>query len=250
MDGTFVDALAKESRRPRTADVGGKTHLITPAGDGSWKVEDLVGKIPVPEPQPLGLSTLQGVLDYLRDNRDGLGMLDSLLHVVNANLVELRSTLRGVFEQRICYLRAACSRSEFPFGGFLDSETFIVSLLALFEESDERARVLRILGTIKDEAVKTSTDDGVTQIVSARAGVVAVQDAPVTNPVRLAPFRTFREVEQPVSPFILRLRPGKDGSLPSCALFEADGGAWELEAIANIKGFLRDQVPGDLSIIA
>jgi len=63
----------------------------------------------------------------------------------------------------------------------------------------------------------------------------------VPNPVTLRPYRTFSEVEQPASQFVFRMKTG--GSSPSCALFNADGGAWALEAIENIKRWLSDRLP-------
>lgn len=62
------------------------------------------------------------------------------------------------------------------------------------------------------------------------------------NPVYLAPYRTFREVTQPLSPFVLRMKQGREGGLPTVALFEADGGKWKLDAIAFIRDFLREKI--------
>src|SRR5437870_4623366 len=76
--------------------------------------------------------------------------------------------------------------------------------------------------------------DGFSQTVTVKAGITRVEKAIVPNPVTLIPFRTFREVEQPSSSFILRLTGGEK---PKAALFEADGGQWKLEAIKNIKAF-------------
>jgi len=59
-----------------------------------------------------------------------------------------------------------------------------------------------------------------------------------SNPIRLRPYRTFREIEQPASLFVLRLQKGRDGELPRAALFEADGGQWKLEACQAIKHWL------------
>lgn len=59
-----------------------------------------------------------------------------------------------------------------------------------------------------------------------------------TNPiVRLTPFRTFSNVEQPASDFLFRIKEGG-----TAALFEADGGAWENEARRNIAMFLRTEL--------
>ena len=57
------------------------------------------------------------------------------------------------------------------------------------------------------------------------------------NPVELAPYRTFPEVEQPISKFIFRMQEG-----PRAALYEADGGAWRNKAILSIKEYLQEEL--------
>jgi hypothetical protein len=86
--------------------------------------------------------------------------------------------------------------------------------------------------------VRETVDDTVGQEVKTARGVVMSERTKVPNPVLLAPYRTFREVTQPESLFVLRLRSG-DGDKPRCALFEADGGTWKLEAIQNVATWLR-----------
>lgn len=55
--------------------------------------------------------------------------------------------------------------------------------------------------------------------------------------VTLRPFRTFLEVEQPESVFILRLNSNGEINLIS-----ADGGAWKLEAVRNIAGYFEEHL--------
>lgn len=64
----------------------------------------------------------------------------------------------------------------------------------------------------------------------------------VPNPVTLAPYRTFVEVKQPESKFVFRMRKSEEG--PQAALFEADGGAWKIEAMQRVKEFLEDKLVG------
>lgn len=74
-----------------------------------------------------------------------------------------------------------------------------------------------------------------------RTGIASKGDAIVPNPVKLKPYRTFLEVDQPVSEFIFRMKQDKyDGVL--CALFEADGGAWKMEATERIKKYLESEL--------
>lgn len=68
----------------------------------------------------------------------------------------------------------------------------------------------------------------------ARQGVAIKAMVAVKPRVPLRPFRTFQEVEQPESEFLLRL--DEDGNI---GLFEADGGMWRLTARQTIKAFLE-----------
>jgi hypothetical protein len=101
-----------------------------------------------------------------------------------------------------------------------------------------------VLGTLKDERVSTHADDGVTQQVTTRKGLAfGVENTPVPRIVTLMPYRTFAEVDQPASTFILRLKQGqREGEPPQAALFEADGGRWKLEAIQSIREYLDDRL--------
>ena len=58
--------------------------------------------------------------------------------------------------------------------------------------------------------------------------------------VTLRPFRTFLEVAQPESEFILRLNDRGEVNL-----IGADGGAWKLEAVRNIAAYFEEKL-GDM----
>jgi len=247
IEGSFVEALSEELRAPQVVTVSNVQHLVLPGAEG-WKLADL----PQPEnlPPTLKLGTLEGFASYVRDNRDGLTRSQLLAHVVNPGRVDLLGPLAGPFRQRATLAQAELAlfgASVFTFGQWHDMETFIIGLQAAFVPTDTLAQVLRLIGNVKDEAVRQTTDDGVTQSVVAKQGAVLVAEVPVPNPVTLAPYRTFREVQQPVSSFILRLRSGG----PTCALFEADGGAWKLDAVARVKAWLEQALTGtDVAVIA
>lgn len=62
----------------------------------------------------------------------------------------------------------------------------------------------------------------------------------VSPRVKLAPFRTFREVAQPTSEFLIRLQKGSESAIPEIGLFEADGGEWKIDAAENIQAVLLE----------
>jgi hypothetical protein len=57
--------------------------------------------------------------------------------------------------------------------------------------------------------------------------------------VSLKPFRTFLEVEQPESNFLLRV-----GERIKIGLLEADGKKWVLDAKENIAGYFARELAG------
>jgi len=200
------------------------------------------GIVPVKEPLPaaLKIETLTGLMDFLKANTDKIDFEKVLLQVEGHDKVSFISALQGDFVQRAYYLTANNPGvATGIFDRFIDTETFVIYLQTRFVQDDETARVLSVVGNIKDEVVKNTADDGTTQNVTVKAGITRVGEVAVPNPVILRPFRTFPEIEQPASKFVLRM---KSGSPPSCALFEADGGAWKLTAIQSIRNWIGEEL--------
>jgi hypothetical protein len=190
-----------------------------------------------PIPESIQIHTLTGLVDYIAAHKNILNDLigeEPFIQVLSHKEVRLISGLFGVFCQRKTFLSATPPENRgYPFGQWLDPESFIIALQAMFVPDETTANLLALVSSIKEEAVKTSGDDGVSQTVIARAGVALVTEVKVPNPVTLRPYRTFMEVEQPAISCVFRLRQG-----PMLSLHEADGGLWRLEAIQNIKAYL------------
>lgn len=242
MDGTAVNAIKTLAQEAAGTLVG-----IDGVEYSTTQLHDV--RKQAPEPKPLVVHTLTGLLGYLKGDIDLVVSRDTLVHVEGPGLVTVVGKLKGHFQQRFQYARAeAHPRMEgFVFGQWLSLERMNIALQALFEATPDRERAMRLVGTVKDEYVKTSADDGVTQAVTVKSGVAVVGEAIVPNPVQLAPYRTFPEVAQPLSPFILRLKAA-DNTIVA-ALFEADGGAWRNTAVRAIAEFL-DKAGLDLQVIA
>jgi len=238
MDGTFVETIVSKTEKPQVLEVAGKPRLVVP---NTWKeIEPKAG----PTPAALAVATLGGLVAYLEANRDGLDLAGLAVHVVDQAHVDLVSKLEGEFHQRHRYLRAEFESlfgGGFGFGKYLDYETFVIGLQSLFVQTEQRDAIVMLMAGISENQVKNTFDDGLAQSVTVQAGVALVGTQKVPNPVALKPFRTFREIDQPESLFVLRLVAG-EGSKPKAALFEADGGAWRLIAIDRIALYLRDRL--------
>lgn len=119
----------------------------------------------------------------------------------------------------------------------ISQEKAIVELQSLYAVTEDRDYLLSLLSRIDVNQGVSSVDNGISQEVSVRTGAVLKEQQTVQPIVHLQPYRTFLEVEQPASDFLLRL--DKEGRP---ALYEADGGAWKLEAKRSIAAYLGEQL--------
>lgn len=192
--------------------------------------------IKFPKPAELQVNSLSGLVEYIKSDFDNDYFTGVLVHVVSHDKVQLISNILDD-AGRETYMVAEAFSPKFSFGQYQDIESFNVAMQACFVQNQDSSKILQVVGNVKEEAVKTTGDDGVSQTVTAKAGIATVAEVRVPNPVMLAPYRTFLEVEQPESKFVFRMRQG-----PQCALFEADGGAWRLEAMERIKAYLAQEL--------
>ncbi|MGF9907297.1 hypothetical protein [Brevibacillus porteri] len=224
----------------------GNTEIFT-TQTGQEYASQSVHLIKQPTPEAIVVRNLSGLVDYLIHNYDDQPPV--LVHVASPTQVDVFSTFNNDYN-RNHLLRAEALLPRIAFGQFLNAEPFNILLQSCFVPNEARSVVLKVIGNIKEETVSNIGDDGVSQQVTAKTGVTTVENIVVPNPVSLKPFRTFVEIEQPESEFVFRMKSG-----PSAALFEADGGAWKLTAIARIseylQGALEDEIKGGkVTIIA
>lgn len=201
-----------------------------------------------PHPHALGIGTLTGIRDFMAANVDKLVPAELVLHVMSEREVQLIGKIDGPYQVRDGYLLAKAEELAFTFGNWYDPESFVIGIQTQFVQDETTAALLKVVGNIQDGMAKTITDDGVSQTVNAKMGV-QLSTVALPSPVTLAPYRTFREVEQPSSLFILRARAGSEDQPPKLALFIADGNRWRLDAIKLVADWLRENVPG-VSVLA
>ena len=184
----------------------------------------------------LTVSTLTGLVDYIKSDLDKLPE-KLLIQVISPRKVALYSPLNADREREQYISAEAILPDNVVYDRFIGTEQFNIMLQSAFVDVGTKSTLLKYTGLIQDEAVKTTGDDGVSQQVTVKTGVASVGQAIVPNPVELAPYRTFPEVEQPISKFIFRMQEG-----PRAALYEADGGAWRNKAILSIKEYLQEEL--------
>lgn len=197
----------------------------------------------------LTVNTLTGFVDYIGQMTPP-PTSDWIIWVESCKAVSLVWAEGDNYGRRPCLIRAELpdGLKPFRFDTFLDRETFVIGLQSLFVPTSPLTSVLEVASALTDAQVVTSEDDGISQSTTIKRGVASLKQAvTVKGRVPLQPYRTFREVEQPTSEFIFRLR-SQEG-VPGCALFEADGGKWQLDAMLTIKAWLDAKALG-LKVVA
>ncbi len=186
-----------------------------------------------PTVSTIRLHTLAGLVDIIRKeytNFDGPV-------IVNADCEEYVRVYSAIDEDdrgREIPYDVTAELIEIPFNRRLDYETMMITLKSKFVETPELLELVKLLGTITEENSATASDDGFSQSVVVRKGI-AMKEGKVVKPiVKLKPYRTFSEVDQPESEFLVRLSDGAQ-----VALYEADGGAWKLQARRNVAEYLK-----------
>lgn len=191
-----------------------------------------------PMADPIQLSTLESLVDYIKSGKDALPSL--FIHVVSPTNVMMYSVL-NYNRKREHIAEVKANVPEFGFNRWIDHESFCISLQSKFLPNEDRALLLKFAGTVESGTIAEYGDDGVTQKATVKVGIAKKGEAVIPNPVELIAYRTFIEVEQPVSKYIFRMQ---DRSGIQCALYEADGGAWKIEAMRRIKAYLERALDG------
>lgn len=197
---------------------------------------------------PATVTTLAGLCDLAQMAFEALEPDAVVVQVVSHREVTLYAKQSDPWSRRTVFVKSELPEGlGFMFGQFMTHEAFIIGLQAMFVATEDRDYLLQLASNLTAQRVRVSEDDGVSQSVNLRAGVVLKADAAtvVKTRVKLAPFRTFREVDQPASEFVFRLRNGGEDEPPSLALFEADGGKWKIDAMEIIGRFLRVRLDTD-----
>lgn len=195
-------------------------------------------RVLLPSIEPIILHTLDSFIAFYKDTEGwGADCFPMFVHIEDATTVKLIGPVREDSSREVFAIAKAELPREISYGSFGDTENFNINLQSRFVESSDKKLLLKFTGLVKEENVKQTGDDGISQAITIKTGVASIGQAVIPNPVRLAPWRTFQEVSQPESLFVFRMKDG-----PTAALFEADGGAWRLEAIKNIKEYLEKEL--------
>lgn len=227
--------------RPEVITVNGKTF----SNQGFAEIE-----VKKEYPQELKLSSLDSVVQMVRKEAvmryasELKLVLPDELKVCREQLIFVsveeynRVRVFSSYDEQMQRARYYMAQADVPGfrEGWQDAENMIIKLRSLFLQTEDVAYLLDLISHMDSKESVSSNDNGITQTVEAKKGVSLKETVLVRPRVRLTPFRTFLEVEQPESEFLLRVKEGQVG------LFEADGGVWKMVAKKRVKEWLENQL--------
>lgn len=192
----------------------------------------------IPKANAIEMHTLTSLVDYIKSDVDAMSE-KMIVEVASPTKVNMYSQL-DYNRDREKLVSVSARVPEFSFNNFMDQEKFCINLQSKFinDPQTDRSLILKFAGTVEAGTVAEYGDDGITQKATVKTGIASKGDAIVPNPVKLRQYRTFLEVEQPISEFIFRMKQDKYDGI-NCAIFEADGGAWQIAATKAIKEYLQ-----------
>lgn len=112
-------------------------------------------------------------------------------------------------------------------------EEAMIALRTRFQPTADTEYALKLLSDITTGAKITYNDNGIATSVVTKKGIDLQANAAIRPIVKLRPYRTFQEVEQPESQFLIRVNER------GISFIEADGGMWKLTARNTIKKYLE-----------
>lgn len=115
----------------------------------------------------------------------------------------------------------------------MNFEEAMIALRTRFQDTEDTIYALKLLSDITTGSKVTYNDNGIATSVVTRKGIDLQTNAPIKPIVSLRPYRTFQEVEQPASDFLIRINDR------GILFTEADGGMWKLTARNTIKNYFE-----------
>lgn len=199
-----------------------------------------------PQCEPLQLTTLQSVVDLCKH----LVAQEKppVIQVVGPVLVRVLGDLDAPSQTRQVFGVVGPALFSSGYSIYSSQRDFLNSLKTGFVNTSELSDLITLVGNVKHVSDANYKDDGISQSAKVATSLIQESDEPLRAEWALAPYRTFLEVEQPVSSFLLWARVTENRGV-EFRLFESDGGKWKLDAIASIREFLQAKLP-DATILA
>lgn len=186
----------------------------------------------------LKLSSLCALVDFVKTTVKTSKEMFSMPLILRASYsnIYMQSSLdKNMDRNTIAIVEPILPRIKFDY--WMSMEEFIIQLQTCFVNTSNKMSLIDLVSKMTDETTVTHTDDGIGQKITVTKGT-GLKEATVLQPiVRLVPYRTYQEVQQVETMYLIRVKDG--GELK---IIEADGGSWKSEAQRRVSTYLREEL--------
>ena len=226
----------QEISKPMLFDFGGKSFLCDKMGGYTQIKEDLEMV------ESIGLSSLDAMIAFVKT--EALYSEDRVfITIPDVMTVKCFTTPREDLRWNRKYLYTA-KATDVPGWSEKTTLSFEEALIALrtrFQPATDTDYALRLLSNITTGGKVTYNDNGVATSIITKRGIDLQNNEAIKPIIKLRPYRTFQEIEQPESQFLIRINER------GITFMEADGGMWKLEARKTIKKYLEAALSDEIA---
>lgn len=231
----FIEHIQKTTQT-QILTVGESTFAVT--ADGSAK--EIIPTIYHPDTLPL--HSLDALVKMVKTEA---AQMDAPLYITIPDHMTVRCfgqpDAEAQYFRQVYYEAKATDVPGWDSRQELGFEEAQIAMRTRFQETPDTAYLQKLLSEITCGAKVTMNDNGIATSVVTQKGVALQSNEAIRPIVKLRPYRTFQEVDQPESPFLIRINERR------ILFIEADGGMWKLKAREIVMAFLSDKLSQEVS---
>lgn len=228
------DAIEKivSLANPMVSTVGDRTYVF--GKDGNFmEVEPDLDMV-----QGIQLNSLDAIVKFVTS--EAVRLTDSILYLTIPNHLTVncftspdkkcKNLRTALYEAKATDVPGWAEKMQL---GFEEAQ---ISLRTRFQHTNDVEYAQKLLSDITTGCKVTYNDNGVATTIVTQQGVALQGKTTIRPIINLRPYRTFQEVEQPASDFLIRVNDRY------ITFIEADGGMWKLTARETVKAYLEEHL--------